>query len=65
MRYLRALAGLLEEIRTRRERAALDAHPYEDDPDLNWEVSTGPSLPYDGAVPPEVRELAKRRRRRG
>ncbi len=59
----RALAALLDEIETRREHAALDEHPYENDPDLNWEVPSGPSLPYDGAVPAEVLELARRRRR--
>jgi hypothetical protein len=58
----RALAALVEEVETRQEQAALDEHPYEDDPDLSWEAPSGPALPYDGDVPAEVLELARRRR---
>lgn len=57
-----ALDALLNEFETRQEHAALDEHPYEDDPDLSWEAPPGPSLPYDGAVPAEVIELARKRR---
>ncbi len=46
-----------------RERAALDVNPYEDDPALSWTVPDGPAMPYDGAIPPDVLELARRRRR--
>jgi hypothetical protein len=56
------LACLLDEIETRQEHAALDEHPYEKDPDLNWEAPVGPPLPYDGTVPADVIELARRRR---
>ena len=58
----RALAALIDEVEARQEEAALDEHPYEDDPDLRWEAPPGPSLPYDGDVPEEVLELARRRR---
>lgn len=60
----RALAALLEEMEAMRERAALEEHPYEDDPELSWEVPAGPVLPYDGEVPAEVLELARARRGR-
>lgn len=58
----RALAALLEETHRERERAALLRHPYEDDPDLDWNVTDGPPLPYDGPVPAEVLALAEERR---
>lgn len=58
----RALAALLEQLETERELAALDQHPYDDDPDLRWDVPPGPPLPYDGEVPADVLELARRRR---
>ena len=60
----RALAALLQEIEAARESAALEKNPYEEDPDLSWEVPPGPPLPYDGDVPAEVVDLARRRRRR-
>ncbi len=46
----------------RREAEALRAMPYEEDPDLTWQAPVGPDLPYDGEIPPEVRDLARRRR---
>lgn len=59
----RALAALIQKVEEELELAALSAHPYEDDPDLAWEAPPGPDLPYDGEVPREVAELARRRRR--
>ena len=58
-----ALAALIEQLETEREFAALDSHPYEEDPDLAWEGPPGPDLPYDGTVPDDVLELAQARRR--
>lgn len=58
-----ALAALLEQLEIRRELAALEEHPYEEDPDLRWEAPPGPVLPYDGEIPPEVLELAEQRRK--
>ena len=60
----RALAALLREAVGVRELAALDAYPYEQDPDLQWSAPPGPDLPYDGAVPDDVRRLAAERRAR-
>lgn len=60
----RALEALIEREHATRELSALEAHPYEDDPDLAWEAPKGPDLPYDGAVPEAVRRLAARRRPR-
>jgi hypothetical protein len=59
----RALLALIEDLEGERELAALAALPYEDDPDLAWEVPPGPDLPFDGDVPEDVIELASRRRR--
>lgn len=59
-----ALQALLDELEGIAELRALEAHPYEDDPDLNFEVPDGPPLPYDGAVPKEVLARARARRRR-
>lgn len=59
----RALALLLIEIETEREIAALEAKPYEDDPDLAWIPEPGPALPYDGEIPAEVIDLAEARRK--
>lgn len=58
----RALALLVRRLDEQRERAALDAAPYEDDPDLAWEADDGPPLPYDGAVPDDVAKLVAQRR---
>jgi len=57
----RALGALLEQLEHEREVSALERHPYEDDRELSWEAPPVP-LPYDGAVPEEVVELARRRR---
>lgn len=59
----RALVALLQELEGERELAALAAHPYEADPDLQWEAPPGPDLPFDGDVPEEVMQTARRRRR--
>ena len=59
----RALAVLIEDLEAERERAALDAHLYDYDPDLAWEAPPGPDLPYNGDVPDELTELARQRRR--
>jgi hypothetical protein len=60
----RALAALLREVAGARERAALAAQPYEDDPELAWQAPPGPDLPYDGEVLGDVRRLAADRRAR-
>lgn len=60
----RALETLLRDLEARAEIAALEAHPYEDDPDLAWDAPGGPDLPYDGEVPQKVIELAARLRGR-
>lgn len=60
----RALGALITELDAERELAALEANPYEDDPDLAWEAPPGPDLPYEGRVPASVSRLAARRRRR-
>lgn len=60
----RALQALIDELEGAAELSALEAHPYEDDPDLAWTVSEGPPLPYDGEVPEEVLARARARRRR-
>lgn len=59
----RALQALLAEIERDAEIAALEAHPYEEDEELAWEVSDGPPLPYDGEVPARVLAMAKMRRK--
>lgn len=59
-----ALGALLRRASAERERAALAAQPYHDDPDLTWSAPTAPDLPYAGEVPPEVLALAAARRRR-
>lgn len=58
----RALAALIEQVEREHERAVLTAEPYEADDDLSWQAPPGPGLPYDGAVPLDVRRLANRRR---
>ena len=60
----RALQALIDDLEAERELVALEAHPYENDPDLTWEAPPGPNLPYEGNVPPDVIRLAARRRRR-
>lgn len=60
----RALAALIEEIEGAAEHAALDAYPYDADPDLAWTAGEGPPLPYDGKVPPEILARARAKRRR-
>lgn len=60
----RALAALIEEMEGAAENAALDAHPYDADPDLGGTAGEGPPLPYDGKVPPEILARARARRRR-
>ena len=59
----RALAVLIEHLETDRELAVLASHPYDKDPDLAWEAPPGPDLPYEGAIPDDVLELAQARRR--
>jgi len=59
-----ALLALVHQLEAEQELAALAAHPYEDDPDLAWQAPIGPELPYDGEIPREVIELARRRRRK-
>jgi len=59
-----ALAALIEQLESTRERAILKAQPYEDDPDLAWEAPRGISLAYEADVPPDVLRLAEQRRAR-
>ncbi len=58
----RALAALIDQLEREHEEAVLLAQPYETDEELAWEAPMGPDLPYDGAVPPDVLDLAARRR---
>ncbi len=58
----RALELFLRQFDAERERAALAAAPYDEDPDLAWSAPDGPPLPYDGEVPDEVLRLAAERR---
>lgn len=60
----RALIALLDELERDAEWIALDAHPYEDDPDLTWDGPPGLAPSYHGDIPAAVVELAARRRRR-
>ncbi|MGH9071147.1 MAG: hypothetical protein ACRDX8_08300 [Acidimicrobiales bacterium] len=60
----RALWALLDAIEVEQERSALDAMPYEQDPELAWEAPGGADLPYDGDIPNEVVRLAEARRSR-
>ncbi|MBW3606436.1 MAG: antitoxin MazE5 [Actinobacteria bacterium] len=60
----RAIAALLDRLVAEHEVAALDAQPYETDPDLAWAPEPGPDLPYDGHIPEDVQALAAARRRR-
>lgn len=60
-----ALAVLVEQDEVRRDHEALADAPYDEDdelqlgaPEIDWDAE----LPYDGAVPDEVVELARRRR---
>jgi hypothetical protein len=59
-----ALAALLEVLESERERRALEAMPYDRDPALAWEAPEIPSLPYDGDVPDDVRDLSQARRQK-
>ena len=59
-----ALAALWRELVGQRERDAIAAAPYEDDPDLAWDSPPGPDLPYDGEVPEDIVRLAAERRQR-
>ncbi len=60
----RALGALIYQLDEAQELAALAAHPYEDDPDLDWAPVPGGDLPYDGGVPADVMRMAAQRRRR-
>ena len=59
----RALKALVDEVEEAHELAVLAAMPYEDDPDLNWATAPGADPPYDGDVPADVVDMARRRRR--
>ncbi|HEX9774470.1 MAG TPA: hypothetical protein VGB83_02680 [Actinomycetota bacterium] len=60
----RALGALVDSVEAEAERTALEAFPYEDDPDLAWTASEGPALPYEGKVPEAVLAKARARRRK-
>ncbi|MPZ51240.1 MAG: hypothetical protein GEU79_00645 [Acidimicrobiia bacterium] len=55
-----ALKVMINAVVAERETDALARLPYESDPDLAWEAPSGPALPYDGDVPPEVRARVRR-----
>lgn len=60
-----ALAWLIERDERRREIEALDLSPYHLDGDLDIgtpEIDWDGELPYEGSVPAEVEELARKRR---
>ena len=57
----RALAALLGQLEHEREIAALERHPYDEDPQLSWGSPATP-LPYDGNIPDAVVQLAQQRR---
>lgn len=59
----RALAALLDELEAEAEIAAIEAQPYDRDPELAWEPPPNPPLPYDGKIPADVLKLAAQRRR--
>jgi len=59
----RALKVLIDDVEQAQELAALEALPYEDDPDLSWAPVPGADLPYDGEVPADVLRMAAQRRR--
>jgi hypothetical protein len=60
----RAIHALVEQLTAEHELRALEAQPYEDDPELAFEPQTGPALPYEGQVPEDVQALAAARRGR-
>ncbi len=63
-----ALAALIEREEQRLELDALRLAPYEADGDLSFPgpgIDWDQEFPYDGSIPDEVVELARRRRRRG
>ena len=60
----RALQALIDAEEAAAEIRALEEHPYEDDPDLAFEVGEGPALPYEGSVPRQVLAKARARRNR-
>lgn len=60
-----ALNELIEREEQRREMRAIDADPYSVDPELALppaDVDWDRDMPYDGEVPAEVVDLARRRR---
>lgn len=60
-----ALKELMEREEQRREILAIAADPYSADPELDLppaRVDWDRDMPYDGEVPAEVVELARRRR---
>jgi hypothetical protein len=60
----RALLELTRQVERAREREALARLPYDLDPELDVPQAPLPDgLPYDGAVPTEVQQLADERRR--
>lgn len=59
----RALEAFIERMRAEHELRILAEFPYGDDPNLAMGIAPPmPDLPYDGEIPPDVLELAKRRR---
>ena len=60
-----ALDALIDREEQRREIAALDHSPYDADPELRLgdpRIDWDQELPYNGGVPADVIELARRRR---
>jgi hypothetical protein len=59
----RALHALISEVESEKEIAALRDLPYDSDADLALPAaSPATDLPYDGDVPTEILEIARRRR---
>jgi hypothetical protein len=60
----RALAELTKQVEQKREREVLARLPYDLDLELDLPQAPLPGgLPYNGPVPPEVQQLADKRRR--
>lgn len=59
----RALEALLHALEGELELRTLAALPYDEDPDLSWDVPPPSGLSYEGDVPRDVLDLAARRRR--
>ncbi len=57
-----ALGALVDKVERAHEIAALEAQPYDADPELAWQAPPVIALAYEDPVPADVVELAERRR---